>query len=275
MRRSILPDRRFRLRAGEYGKTFALVAFLAALGAGLVLGASWFVSSAGTIGRDKDIWAHGIPASDGSIHGKRTSKLGLAWLLADYDAEVSYADAEGARYEGDVSFWTVLGGPDTDHAELRYDPDHHDRFAVNWAVDASGARWRAVLLMTAILGLSGAGILLGAWLIVKGQRADAQVAARGDEIALRVLSSAPVLDNKGKPTGKRTYHLELDDGTTTRELTRVLRGPPLACTPDSALVVGLWLPGDAKRVLLVEHDLSPLAVTDAERAASWERASKA
>ena len=275
MKRSILPDRRLRLRVSDHGKALLPIAILVVLGAGLLLGASWFVSSAGTIGRDKDIWACGIAASNGTVKGKRTSKIGLAWLLANYDANVSYTDAEGARYEGDFSFWTMVGGPDTNRAELRYDPNHHDRFSVNWAVDASGARWRAVLLMTTLLGLVGVVLLGGAWLVIHGQRARARVAATGDEIELRVLSSSPVLDANGRFTGRSRYQLALDDGTTTHTLARELRTQPLYCAPNDALVVGLWSPGTPRHVLIVEHDLSPLAVTDDERNASQTRAAKA
>lgn len=266
MKRAILPARPLRLRGGAYVKAALLALFMLALAGVAVLGTTWFVSSAATIGRDKDVWARGVPAEGGHFEGERRSKLGLAWFVASYDGTVSYTDAAGARYEGSVNFWTMFGGPDTDRTELRYDPDHPERFAISWAVEASGARWRAVVVMTLLLVLIAILCGVGAWAFIDDVRHRARIAATGDEVALRVVSADAVV-REGKPTGKVRYELELADRQFTVEMPSVL-----PCAPADAAVLGLWLPGKPRSVLVLARDLAPLAVSHAERMQVLDRA---
>jgi hypothetical protein len=272
MKRAILPAERLRLRGSSHVKTGLLALLMLAMAAGLALGATWFVSSGASISRDKQIWEHGVPASDGSINAKRTSKL-IPWLIANYDGTVSYADTEGARYEGSIDFWTMFGGPDTDSAELRYDPAHHERFAVSWGVEASGARWRAVIVMTLLLGLLSLTMAYAGWVIVQNARGEARVAAEGDEIELDVVSCTPKV-KEGKPTGTYHYVLELDVGDR-RE--RIHRDSPwlLTCAPNDARVLGLWEPGKRASVIVIASDLAPLALSPAQRAEVNARAERA
>ena len=272
MKRAILPAQRLRLRGGAHVKTTLLTLLMLAMAAGCALGATWFASSGMSILRDQEIWEHGAPAIDGSINAKRTSKL-IPWLIANYDGTVSYTDAEGARYEGSVDFWTMFGGPDTDTAELRYDPAHHDRFAISWGVEASGARWRAVIVMVLLLGLLSPVAAYGAWAIVQNARDEARVAAEGDEIELHVVSCTPNVKD-GKPTGTYHYELELEIGDR-RE--RIHRDSPrlLTCAPSDARVLGLWQPGKRASVIVIAGDLAPLAVSPAQRAEILARADQA
>ena len=273
MKRRILPERKLRLRAGYQLKTYigSLISLLVAVALGL--GATWFVSSAGTILRDKATWEHGLAADGGTLHGKRESKIGLTWFFASYDGDVAYADETGQRFEGSFSFYTMLGGPDVDtQAELRYDRDHHDRFAVSWAVEASGARWRAVVVMTLLLGVLALTFAFLAWVLAADLRAERRMVADADEVELRVTACTPIT-KEGKPTGKWHHQLELvdDTGTTLREIA-VISPWLLYCAPDNARVVGLWRPGNPKRVIVLERDCAPLAITAAERAAIMQRA---
>ncbi len=272
MTRAILPARPLGLRAGVHVKTALLVLFMLAGTAGLGLATTWFVSSGASIGRDKDVWARGLPA-DGSIHAKRTSKL-IPWLVANYDGTVRYTDAEGARYEGTIDFWTMFGGPDTDNAELRYDPQHHERFAVSWGVEASGARWRAVIVMSVLFALLTLAFGFGTWAIVDNALAVVRVARRGDEVQLRVVSCTPIVKD-GKPTGKYRHELELDigDGTTKQIVEESLW--LLHCAPDDSRAVGLWIPGKPHTVIVVRSDVEPLAVSGAERLEITRRAEAA
>jgi hypothetical protein len=272
MKRTILPAHRLRLRASSHAKTVLAVLIVLGMAAGTGFGATWFISSAGTILRDQAIWERGIAAPDGSINGKRTSKL-IPWLIANYDATVHYVDVEGARYEGSVDFWTMFGGPDTDNAELRYDPEHHERFALNWAVEASGARWRAVIVMTALLSLLCLTALYATWAIVQTARGEARVAAYGDEVELRVISATPTTKD-GKPTGKYHYVLELGEGEHVERITRDSEWL-LVCAPNDARVLGLWDPGKPASVIVLRSDLAPLAVSAADRAEINARAERA
>jgi hypothetical protein len=272
MKRTILPARPLRLRGGVHMKTALLVLLMLAFTVGGALGTTWFVSSGASIGRDKDIWARGLPGADGYINAKRTSKL-IPWFIANYDGKVSYADAEGARFEGDIDFWTMFGGPDTDNAELRYDPQHHEHFAINWGVEASGARWRAVIVMTLLCALMTLTFAWGAWIIVQNARNESRVAASGDEVHVRVVSATPHV-KEGKPTGKYDYRLELDDGEKPRPIHRVSPWL-LTCAPNDARVLGLWMPGKPGSLILITSDFAPLVVNQTERAEINARAEQA
>jgi hypothetical protein len=259
MKRNILPARRLRLRAGTHVKTALLLLMMIAMTVGAGLGATWFVSSGGTILRDKQIWAHGVQAQDGTIRAKRTAKL-IPWLIASYDGTVRYVDAEGASFEGSIDFWTMFGGPDTDNnAELRYDPEHHERFAISWGIEASGARWRAVIVLTLLMVLLVAAFGFGAWAIWHNARAEARVAATGDEVELRVVSATPLVKD-GKPTSKYRYQLELDGKAISRESEWLL-----TCGPNDSRVLGLMEPGNPASVIVIRSDLAPLVVSQAER----------
>lgn len=270
MTRAMLPARPLGLRAGVHVKTALLVAFMLACTAGLGLATTWFVSSGGSIGRDKAIWTHGLRA-DGEIKAERTSKL-VPWILASYHGTVRYTDAEGASYEGTIGFWTMLGGPDTDNAELRYDPQHHDQFAVSWGVEASGARWRAVIVMSLLFALLTLASGFGTWAIIDNALVEARVARAGDEVQLRVVACSPVV-KEGKPTGKHRHELELDlgDGRTKR----IVKDAPwlLRCGPNDSHVLGLWIAGKPHSLIVIGSDLHPLAVTRAERAEITSRIS--
>lgn len=272
MTRTILPTRPLGLRAGEHAKTLGLVVLMLAFTAGLGLGTTWFVSSGASIGRDKDVWAHGVRA-DGEIKAERRSKL-VPWLIASYHGTVRYADAEGASYEGTIAFWTMLGGPDTDNAEIRYDPQHHDQFAVSWGVEASGARWRAVIVMSLLLAVLTLACGFGTWAIFDRARTEVRVARDGDEVQLRVVACTPIV-KQGKPTGKYRHELELDlgDGRTkriTKDATWLLR-----CAPNDSRVLGLWIPGKPYSLIAIDGDLAPLAVTRDERGEITRRAEAA
>lgn len=270
MKRTILPARKLGLRAGAHTKTVLLLLFMLAFTAGMGLATTWFVSSGASIGRDKDIWARGLPA-DGTINAKRTAKL-IPWLVANYDGTVRYRDAEGASYEGSIDFWTMFGGPDTDNAELRYDPQHHERFAINWGVEASGARWRAVVVMSALFALLTFAFAFGTWAVLQHARGEARVAAEGDEVELRVVSCKPIVKD-GKPTGKYHHTLELDaepPKTIVKDSEWLLH-----CAPNDARVLGLWIPGKTDHVIVLRNDLEPLAVTAGERAEIMKRAERA
>ncbi len=272
MKRTILPARKLGLRAGVHARTALWLLLLLALTAGMGLATTWFVSCGASIGRDKDIWARGLPA-DGTIDAKRTSKL-IPWLLANYDGKIRYNDAEGASYESSVYFWTMFGGPDTDSAELRYDPQHHEQFAISWGVDASGARWRAVIVMSALFALLTLACGFGTWAILQNARGEARVAREGDEVELRVVSCMSIV-KQGKPTGKYHHELELDTGGAAPQ--RIARDSLwlLHCAPNDARVLGLWIPGKTEHVIVVRNDLAPLAVTAGERAEILARTEQA
>ena len=268
MRRVRLPNRPLALRGGHQTRAYLGAAIALVIGVALALGTSCSASTALTILGDQRVWDRGVAAEHGSIRGKRTSKFGLQWFMASYDADVEYEDSAGQRYEGSLSFMTMLGGPDVSgDADLRYDPDDHGRFAVSWGVDASGARWRATIVLTLLLALCTLAFLWIAVLNVRALRAQRRRVATGDEVELLVLGCTQLME-QGKPTGKWRHELATiaDDGTPAR---RFSHDAPwlLYCTPDQTRVLAV---GDASKpgeLVILEHDGSPLVLSAAERAA--------
>jgi hypothetical protein len=154
-RRTVLPHRVLGLSTRHrVGTFFAFLLFLAA-GVGFGACSTWRVLDVVHLQHEKVVWNEGVPAIDGEVKGTEHSKLGLSWLLAFDDLDVAYTTPDGRRHTGNLEFATFLGGADTDsEPELRADPAHPDDFALSWGIEASGARWRAGV----ILG-GGSGIL--------------------------------------------------------------------------------------------------------------------
>lgn len=285
MKRAILPAHRLRLRLG-YGASYWIGALVClGVAAALAVAARGFAGDIGDLRREQQLWERGTPAADGWIDGKRRSQLGLSWVIASYDAKVTYTDDRGERHTGTLAFWTMFGGPDTDAAELRFDPAQRDRFAVSWGVDASGARWRAVIVMTALFALLALTFAYVAWIAIGALRRDRRIAATGDEVELRVVSTKQVMKEvrpgEGgaqrlvpESTGKWQLELELDrDGREPRRMTLQLEWP-LYCAPDNARI--LALADDSRDHLIVlAHDGAPLALSDADRLEVMRRAEAA
>jgi hypothetical protein len=107
----------------------------------------------------------------------------------------------------------VLGGPDTDGAaELRYDPRDPAQFVTSWEHDASGARWRAVIVLGALFTVLSIAMLLAIPLLASSARAIARCGRLGDEVRLRVVSMAMTHNDKHEPNGRR-FEFELDGKT--------------------------------------------------------------
>jgi hypothetical protein len=175
---------------------------------------------------------------------------------------VRYHDDQGTWFHDTVDFATMFGGPDTAHAELRYDPKDHKRFAISWAVEATGARYRGAIVFGLGLALFAAIAAMASKMLVRFMRCFVRIGREGDEIELAVLSSSPV--DVGQPNGKQRYRLQLAGIEPPRIFVKDSWGL-LACSPDRKRAVGLWIPGDPQHVIVIEYDLTPLVVTDAER----------
>lgn len=269
MKRDLLPNRPLRVKGRSRVMTIVGLVMLVGMAFGTGSCTVWFGSTGATILRDKSVWSSGLPADGGTIDFKRTSKI-APWLMADYEGTVRYSDAEGATYEGKVSYWTMFGGPDTSNVALRYDPQHHDRFALSWGVEASGARWRATIVFTLILAFLTLAALVGVWAVIMSLRAESRVAAEGDEVELRVISSSPVFA-EGKPTGEQCYVLEVSELDPPKQITRNMKSL-FFTTADQSRVLGLWKPGSTEDLVVLASDLTPLDLPDRERVEIMTRA---
>lgn len=261
MNRSILPARALRLTGAAHRRVVFVVLFQLLVLALFAAGTWWFASEALEIGRDQALWERGVSANGGSVDATRHSKFGLSWFISNYEGRVSFTDDAGVPRGGGFSFWTVLGGPDTETTELRYDAKHPDQFVISWAVDASGARWRASLF----LGGLSLGLSLFMLFLIRGEIRDhlayRQLAREGDEVVLRVLARAPIPQRKD---GWLRFQFELpgDGGAPPRTISRDL---PSVYECQDGYALALWRPEAPKQVLLLRADLSPLQLTSDER----------
>ncbi len=259
MNRSVLPAHPLRLRFGYVATTYALALMMVAIGALVGYLAYDQFSDIAALRESSRLWDDGAHALDGKISGTRDSKLGLDWVIASYRLDVWYVDAAGESHTGKRAFWTMLGGPDTDdRAEIRYDAKQPDRFVTSWEHDASGARWRAVVILGLLTSLMTFVSLLAVWAIPSGARRTARCGRRGDEILARAVSTSEQRDARGQVT-HRTFVFE-HDGKTISETFKL---PDVPLYADEAQQYALAL-RDGATLQLLRHDGFPFAIGSRE-----------
>lgn len=263
------------LRFGFWLRQMGLWFLLLALAAGAVAGAIWIASDIPAIRRDGRVWASGREATDVAVRGKVQSK-GFGWVVAHYDLTVEY-QVDGRRHRHPLDFGTALGRLDHDRAPVvRYDPRDPDRFALNWAVDASGARWRWAILGTLIMGLLVFAGLVGVRSVIGDARAVRHSALTG-EVAIATIRGTTVLANsRGQPSGKTRFSLSLPASEGAEARTWVEDVPeskarPLYADHDHTTVFVLVASPPAP-VILLRDDLYPLSATAAERTQAGQAA---
>lgn len=275
--RTIVPARALGLRGGFYLRRAGVVMLVLAMATGLGAGTAWAVSGAWSIRRDQRVWDNGTPAAAGMLVGEVRSH-GLGWFMAWYDLEVTYSDAEGAQYRGPVEMVTMLGKADTDaDPVVRYDRAHHDRFALSWAVEASGARWRWVVIGGGLFAVLTVLMLWLTLVLLKEVAAVRRCARAGREVVVKVADERFVDDSKGRRTSKcrYTFVVPADGGGADRWVEEVDLAKRQPLFVDAARTSAYALVGPAAKVrILVLEDLYPLAVTAAERAAARDRVTR-
>lgn len=284
--RTLLPDRPLGFRAGHHVRvvmSLLVLLTVAAVPAGFGV---WAVSDVVDLHREERIWETGVLALDGELEGKTHSGHFLGWLMKDYDLVVRYRDLAGVAHEGAMSFTTMLGNPDTDEEpEVRHDPAHPERFALSWAIEAGGARWRKAILAGVFFGVLSFGVLTLAWLFGRRAFARRRVGRDGDELIARVLDVRVVHDSNGAPTSRRAYQLLLpppagievgpdDDANRTMwsDDIDVLEHPPFFADRDDSTVSVLYLRAAEPQLIVLCDGFYPLALTAAEKAEGKRRA---
>src|SRR5258708_18540617 len=141
---SILPARPLRLAesvlSARRRKALLLAGLAALVGAGFWAGCFWLGSE---VWRERKVWQRGEEGQLLSLKGKvrTSSKLGVDFFY-DYDLDVVFADAAGARHSGKVEFGTTWKPVDTSRpASLRFlreDPAHP---VLSYAIEAGFPRW--------------------------------------------------------------------------------------------------------------------------------------
>jgi hypothetical protein len=210
---AILPRRPLKVRFSVRLRAWAAAGLLALAGLAILGAASWFQGGALVhLVRERSIWAHGTPAADSGVQGKRRTTNAI---YNHYTLDVSWEDDDGELHAGKLDFSTLLGRVDTEpEPEVRYDPKEPDRFALNWAIDATGSRLGEIVVSWALFALLGL-ILVRRMRVPLAELAEIRHCAEyADEVELIVLGIEPVVQ-KGRPTAAHRWRFQVA-GTSER-----------------------------------------------------------
>jgi hypothetical protein len=208
---------------------------------------------------ERDLWETGTRTEAAHVEGTVTSH---DFVLKEYHLEVMYPGCADVCSET-LEFDTLGPGADEGPTKVRFDPRRPHDFALNVALDASGARWSAIgfwVVGGALLGL----VLFFVVYRLLRQVADARRAvADGVEEVCRIVS---VTQQRmyGKPTGSVTYRIELPESYRSRGKLQhdvyftVKHGKPLTVNGESIVV--LVPRSGAPRPLALREDLYPVVV---------------
>lgn len=272
---AVLPPRPNRLSLRYYGRRMGIFALLALGIAVLAALTTWVLSDVPRVLDERAVWATGTPAVDGDIGGKSQSKALLGWLLSAYTLEARFLDEAGAWHTGESSFFTVLGSVDTAAPpEIRYDPADPTRYAVNWAVEATGARARAVVVLGLFFGAATVLVVRLAFEILFRATPERLCAVDGVERVGRVERDPLPIMAEGKPTKTWTVVIAVptDDGGETSHLLEFRYGiPPLYLDDRERTVLVLRSPRNADAVVLVRSDFYPFGLTKEQLEAASHR----
>ncbi len=137
---SALPPPPHRVRSS----VFTRAAFLVVLWAGMTALMGWYLfgvlpQQVSEIRREHALWDRGVPAIDGSYEGEVSTSRGV---FKTFKLKVDYTDQNNQDHTGKLEFESLPGDlDDKTPAEIRYDPDHPDQFALSKALEMSGSRW--------------------------------------------------------------------------------------------------------------------------------------
>lgn len=275
----VLPARPWKLTAGFALRRMlgGLIAVLAGIGA--IIGYTYMEGSELRLISDNEAVWHMPGAIEGGadVKGRVSSRL----FFDTYTLEVTYDTDAGARTEK-LEFGTI-GDIDKDASPMvRFDPNNPKRYALNWAVEATGKRWASgIILLIVGDGLIG-GVFLFIGVMAFVQLARSQRAAReGVELHAQLLSATEQLHN-GRATGNMTYSLRLpsraqdpdspfDEPVTTDATIRKANGGPLTAPTGVVVIVATDATPKRPAPLVVRSDLYPLDVSADERQSILDR----
>ncbi len=221
---------------------------------------------ASQLAEESRIWENGVPASQVSATCRvRTQRL----VIHEHKVSVRYTDANGAEHRGYVDFSTLGAKYDgSKEAVVRYLREAPDRFALSWAVDAGTARILLIVLLALGMFLATAAFGALGMRMLRRFATARRLAARSDEIAVRVVKVEPQL-SRGRHK-RSTFHYE-GRAASGRELSGKesfpLDRPPLFADASGRTIVALVDPDDPSRLLLVHGDFLPFEPTPDEQAA--------
>jgi hypothetical protein len=234
------------------------IAFVLA-GAGLAAAVIlWLLPAALAIPKDAALWEKGQPATDINVHGTDRSRK---FIFHTYELTVEYTAPDGVPRDARLEIDTLGSMDHEGDPDVRVDPDDPRHIVLNWAVQASGARWAHAGLLGLVLALMSGVTLYAGWATLHKLALIHRVARSGEELLAEVLGEELQM-YKGKPNGVR-FKLRLPPGPPweAREVTANLgkdRGPLRA---GDKHVVMLAVADAAASPILVEGDHYPFVAS--------------
>jgi hypothetical protein len=223
--------------------------------------------SARDLSEESRIWESGLaaPQASGWVTNKtrrfpfRTSKL-----------DVTYIDAAGKHHRHEVEIDTIWGSIDgSKRPVVRYLPEHADRFAVSWAVEARASRIANVVA----LGVLGVGLVAAAFGVIGiGALRRLSLARRrafdSEEVVVRITKVEPKAGPRGYAGDVYHYAGKTADGRelSGKESFRKNEEPLFADASRTTIVV-LVDPLDPGPALVVRQDFRPFVLTPEEESA--------
>ncbi len=270
---NVLPPRPWKLTTGFKLRRIVggLVAIL--LGLGAIGGYTYMEWNELRLVSDNEAVWHMPGAVEGGadVKGRVSSRL----FFDTYTLDVTYDTPAGVRTEK-LEFGTIGDIDKGPSPVVRVDPDDPKRFALNWAVEASGKRWASgiTLLLVGDALIGGSFLFLGVMAFVQLRRS-LRAAENGVELHAQLLSATEQLAN-GRATGNMTYSLRLPskaqdpdspftDAVTTEVTIKKSNGSPLTAPDGVVVIVAVDATAAQPAPLVVRGDLYPLDLREDER----------
>lgn len=271
-------DRPLRLSNAFVNRSLGAAVLFFVTGTALALGApAWQAFEARKIRADQSLWNRGLEAAHGQVRGSGTTHN---FILSSYELDVDYVDGTGAAHRGRAEFnllFTSLA--DRAPAEVRYDPQAPDRFALSWAVENSEARWASV----AFLGI--AGLVMGLVLIHLGREtlrrlAEARQAVLDSEDIEIELAGTVRAKQYGRSTGVITYQYVVSDASGKLKKRKVSfnrrkKHTPIFLDPEKTRVLAVRPRQAADRPIVLRSDFYPFDLREGARQTALARLARA
>lgn len=268
---SVFPLKKLRLQRSFLLRPCLLAAFWALLGLGVLISVLvWQAKSALALLREERVWNEGTPARQAYVEGQEYTRHSL---FRQYDLKVVYNDDDLTVYHKELSLTSLSKALDRwQSAEVRYNPENPEEFALLWALELRGGRWAAIALYSGfalLAALLSWGIAWSQWRPVR----DALSCLRAPEH--RLLTVREIKEPK-KPTGDVVYRYVAPSapGKPPREAEVFCpqsEGEPLFSDESRSHLVALVSTRRPTRHLVLRNDLYPLALAPEEASAIREK----
>jgi hypothetical protein len=260
----VLPSRPFKLRRAFVVQRLAFAGLLATVGVIIAVGGTiWEGGSLARMARDSRTWKRGVSAKWAEISVGQTAKNQVLFTSTFH---VSYRDRDDVEHEGEVEFTTFARNVPRDQpAQVRYDPNEKDRFALSWEIGSGWSRWVAPMVEIVLAVAVGLLLWWSRHLPLSRLRDARECGAASEELALPLVESEDVQYPRwpAPKTGDRRYRVR--DGERVHDVW-FGRGGPLFADGARRYVVALRS-APREVLVVVSADLRPFVFSPEEERA--------